>query len=77
MGDAAAYAYIAMQEAIEDSGLEESDVSNPMTGLIASSGGASSNNIVHSADTLRDRGVRYRGRTSLQLIALLSRCHVF
>jgi 3-oxoacyl-[acyl-carrier-protein] synthase-1 len=61
MGDAAAYAYIAMQEAIEDSGLEESDVSNPMTGLIASSGGASSGNIVHSADTLRERGVRRIG----------------
>jgi 3-oxoacyl-[acyl-carrier-protein] synthase-1 len=61
MGDAAAYAYIAMQEAIQDSGLEESDVSNPMTGLIASSGGASSGNIVDSADTLRERGVRRIG----------------
>ena len=61
MGDAAAYAYIAMAEAIQDSGLEESDVSNPMTGLIASSGGASSGNIVDSADTLRERGVRRIG----------------
>ena len=42
MGNAAAYAYIAMQQAIDDAGLEDSDVSNPMTGLIAGSGGASS-----------------------------------
>ena len=61
MGDAAAYAYIAMQQAIDDAGLEESDVSNPRTGLIASSGGASSNNIVESADILRARGVRKVG----------------
>ena len=61
MGDAAAYAYIAMQQSIEDAGLEESDVSNVRTGLIASSGGASSNNIVESADILRSRGVRKVG----------------
>ena len=61
MGDAAAYAYIAMHQSIEDSGLEESDVSNPRTGLIAASGGASSNNIVESADVLRSRGVRKIG----------------
>ena len=41
MGDAAAYSYIAMQKAIDDSGLEESDISNFRSGLIASSGGAS------------------------------------
>ncbi len=61
MGDAAAYAYIAMKWAIEDAGLEESDVSNPRTGLIASSGGASSENIITSADTLRSRGVKRIG----------------
>ena len=61
MGDAAAYAYIAMQKAIDDAGLEESEVSNPRTGLIASSGGASSENIITSADTLRSRGVRRIG----------------
>ncbi|MDH3440198.1 MAG: beta-ketoacyl-ACP synthase I [Gammaproteobacteria bacterium] len=61
MGDAAAYAYIAMQQAVEDSGLEESDISNPRTGLIASSGGASSANIVASADILREKGVRKIG----------------
>ena len=61
MGNAAAYAYIAMEQAISDSGLEESDVSNPRTGLIAASGGASSANIVSSADILRDKGVRRIG----------------
>lgn len=61
MGDAAAYSYIAMQQAIDDAGLEESDVSNPRTGLIAGSGGASSANIVVSADTLRQKGVRRIG----------------
>ncbi|MEC9415109.1 MAG: beta-ketoacyl-ACP synthase I [Pseudomonadota bacterium] len=61
MGGAAAYAYIAMQQAIEDAGLEEAEVSNSMTGLIASSGGASSENIVASADILREKGVRRIG----------------
>ncbi len=61
MGDAAAYAYIAMQQAIDDAGLETGDVSNPRTGLIASSGGASSENIITSSDTLRSRGVRKIG----------------
>jgi len=61
MGDAAAYSYIAMREAIEDAGLEESDVSNPRSGLIASSGGASSEHIISSSDTLRSRGVRRIG----------------
>lgn len=61
MGDAAAYAYISMQQAVADSGLEDSDVSNLRTGLIAGSGGASSANIVKAADTLRSRGVRKIG----------------
>ena len=61
MGDAAAYSYIAMQQAIDDAGLEQDDVSNVRTGLIAGSGGASSANIVSSADTLREKGVRRVG----------------
>ena len=61
MGDAAAYAYISMQQAITDAGLEEDQVSNPRTGLIAGSGGASSANIVWGADTLRNRGIRRVG----------------
>ena len=58
MGDSAAYSYISMQQAIADSGLEESDISNIRTGLIAGSGGASAREIVRAADVLRDRGVR-------------------
>jgi 3-oxoacyl-[acyl-carrier-protein] synthase-1 len=61
MGDAASYAYIALQSAIEDAGLSEDQVSNPRTGLIAGSGGASSANIVLSADKLREKGVRRLG----------------
>jgi len=61
MGDAAAYAYISMQQAIIDAGLEDSDVSNVRSGLIAGSGGASSSNVVKAADTLRSRGVRKIG----------------
>jgi len=61
MGDAAAYSYLAMSQAIEDAGLEESDVSNVRTGLIAGSGGASSADIVETADILRSKGVRRVG----------------
>jgi 3-oxoacyl-[acyl-carrier-protein] synthase-1 len=61
MGDAAAYAYIAMQQAIDDAGISEADISNPRSGLIAASGGASSANIVGSADTARERGVKRIG----------------
>ncbi len=61
MGDAAAYAYVAMQKAIDDAGLDESQVSNIRTGLIAGSGGASSASTVLGADKLRERGVRRVG----------------
>lgn len=61
MGDAAAYSYIAMQQAIDDAGLTDAEVSNSRTGLIAGSGGASSANIVISADKLRERGVKRIG----------------
>ena len=61
MGDAAAYAYISMQKAIDDAGLDAEQVSNPRTGLIAGSGGASSANTVLAADTLRQKGVRRLG----------------
>lgn len=61
MGDAAGYAYVAMQNAIDDAGLADDQVSSPRTGLIAGSGGASSANIVWGADKLRDKGVRRVG----------------
>lgn len=63
MGDAAAYAAVAMKQAIADSGLDESRISNPRTGLIAGSGGSSTANIVEAADILRARGVRKVGAT--------------
>jgi 3-oxoacyl-[acyl-carrier-protein] synthase-1 len=61
MGDAAAYAYISMQQAITDAGLAEEQVSNPRTGLVMGSGGASSSNQVEAADILRDKGLRRVG----------------
>jgi len=61
MGEAAAYNYLAMQQAIEDSGLSENEVSNPRSGLIVGSGGASNKNIVLAVDTLRSRGAKRVG----------------
>jgi 3-oxoacyl-[acyl-carrier-protein] synthase-1 len=61
MGDAAAYNYIAMREALEDAGLAEDQVSDPRYGIIVGSGGASHANIVLMADTLREKGVRKVG----------------
>jgi len=61
MGDAAAYATIAMQQAIADAGLEPADVSNPRTGVIAGSGGASNENVVEAADIARAKGVKRVG----------------
>ena len=61
MGDAAAYAYVAMQQAIDDAGLSEQDVSNERTGLIAGSGGHSSQNQVDAADIARNRSVKRVG----------------
>ena len=61
MRDAACYAYVSMQQAIADSGLDESDVSNVRTGIIAGSGGASSASQTEAADILRDRGLRRVG----------------
>lgn len=61
MGDAAAYAYIAMRDAIADAGLDEAQVSNLRTGIIAGSGGASSASQTEAADILRERGLRRVG----------------
>lgn len=58
MGDAAAYCYLAMGDAIADAGLEASQISNPRTGLIAGSGGSSTENMILAADILRERGAR-------------------
>jgi len=61
MGDAAAYTYVAMKQAIEDAGLPEELVSNPRTGLIMGSGGGSPENQVLAADILREKGIRRVG----------------
>jgi 3-oxoacyl-[acyl-carrier-protein] synthase-1 len=61
MGDAASYAYIAMKQAIEDAGLTEEQYSDERVGIIAGSGGASSENQVISADILREKSVKRIG----------------
>ncbi|GGE79757.1 MULTISPECIES: beta-ketoacyl-ACP synthase I [Pseudoalteromonas] len=61
MGDAAAYAYISMAQAIEDAGLSEDQVSNERTGLLVGSGGGSSKWQVEAADILREKGVKRVG----------------
>lgn len=61
MGNAAAYAYISMQQAIDDAGLTPEQISNPRTGLIAGSGGASTVDILESAEVLKTKGVRRVG----------------
>lgn len=55
MGDGAAYNYLAMQQAVEDSGLEPGDVSNERTGLIMGSGGPSTKNLLIAFDTARQK----------------------
>jgi len=61
MGDAAAFTYIAMSQAIADSGLPENMVSNERTGLIVGSGGGSPENQVEAADLMRAKGVKRVG----------------
>ena len=61
MGDAAAFAHIAMRDAIADAGLDEAQVSHPRTGLIAGSGGGSAEWQIEAADLLRQRGIRKVG----------------
>ncbi len=63
MGDGAAYCWIAMNQAIADSGLEQKDISNERTGLIVGSGGPSTRAIVAAADAARDpaKGVKRIG----------------
>ena len=61
MGDAAAFAYISMQQAIDDAKLDHSLVSNIRTGIVMGSGGASSANQVEAADILREKGIRRVG----------------
>ncbi|WP_119388773.1 beta-ketoacyl-ACP synthase I [Taklimakanibacter lacteus] len=61
MGDGAAWNWVAMRQAITDSGLEESDVKNERTGIIMGSGGPSTRTIVTAADTAREKGPKRVG----------------
>lgn len=76
MGDAAIFAYIAMQQAINDSGLTADQVSNERTGIIAGSGGASTKSVVESADIIRSRGVKKAGafRVTQTMASTTSAC---
>lgn len=61
MGDGSAYNYIAMKEAVADSGLEEKDISNELTGIIMGSGGPSVKNVVHAVDSTRESSPKKMG----------------
>ena len=61
MGEAAAYGYLSAHQAIHDSNLSEEMISNPRTGLIMGSGGASSEDQIESADILREKGLKRIG----------------
>lgn len=76
MGEGSAWAYIAMGQAIADAGLEESDVSNVRTGIIAGSGGPSVPNLIESIDTLRAKGVKRIGpyRVTQTMSSTISAC---
>jgi len=60
MGPTAAYAYLSMEQAIADSGLEESDISNERTGLVAGSGGPSTSNFFVAHNTVIEKGAPKR-----------------
>ena len=60
MGPGAAYNFLAMQQAIADSGLEESDVSNPRSGLIVGSGGPSTSNFFNAHKIVIEKGAPKR-----------------
>ena len=76
MGDAAAFSYIALKEALVDSGLEPDDISNERTGIVAGSGGASSSNLIESADILREKGLKRVGpyRVTRTMSSTVSAC---
>jgi 3-oxoacyl-[acyl-carrier-protein] synthase-1 len=61
MGDAAAFAYLSMEQAIKDANLSAEEISNPRVGLIAGSGGASTFNQMEAMDILREKGVKRVG----------------
>jgi len=61
MGGGSAYNYIAMSEAVKDSGLEENEVSNITTGIVMGSGGPSIKNVILAADKTREKNPKKMG----------------
>ena len=61
MGEGSAYNFIALKEAIKESGLEEKDISNEKTGIIMGSGGPSIKNVVYAVDTTRKSAPKKMG----------------
>ena len=61
MGDAAAYSYVALRDAVADAGLTQEQMHSPRTGVIAGSGGGSPQWQIEAADLLRNKGVRRVG----------------
>ena len=61
MGSGSAYNYIALKEAIADSGLEEKDISNEKTGIVMGSGGPSIKNVYYAVDTIRKSSPKRMG----------------
>jgi len=65
MGKGAAWNYLAMQQAIADAGLEDKEITDPRTGIVMGSGGASTRTIVEAADITRDKGPKRIGPTAV------------
>ena len=61
MGPGSAYNYIAMKEAVQDSGLAEKEVSNSLSGMIMGSGGPSIKNVILAADKTREKNPKKMG----------------
>ena len=61
MGEGSAYNYIALKEAIKESGLEEKDISNEKTGIVMGSGGPSIKNVYYAVDTIRKSSPKRMG----------------
>ena len=68
MGDSAAFACIAMQEAITDAQLPDELISHPLTGIVVGSGGSSTENMLVATDTMREKGARKVGPTMVPKI---------
>ena len=77
MGAAAAYGYLSMQQAITDSGLQPTEVSNIRTGLIMGAGGSSTEDQVETADILREKGLKRVGpyRVTRTMGSTVSACN--